>query len=165
MAKTKKFGGRPREREPKPGERLHLGLRVSPSLKRKLERAAAQSTRSLSQEVEFRLERSFEMQTAVDFLKAEILPRLLAHPPGLLAAAKGEVPTHAEAEMTLAELVVEGRHLSGNPNLGPASALAYLAARGNAQAKAILTETRERRRLEEIMLSRGREERAPLKKA
>jgi len=45
-------------REPKPGERVRLGIRVSPRLKRRLERAAKEGTRSLSQEVEFRLEQS-----------------------------------------------------------------------------------------------------------
>ena len=59
MVKPKpRRGGRPKTRKAKPGERVHLGLRVSPDLKRHLERAAVQSTRSLSQEVEFRLEQS-----------------------------------------------------------------------------------------------------------
>ena len=121
------------------GDRWHvlLGLRITPEMKKRLEAEATRKGRSLSQEAEIRLEMSFEMQTAVDFLKAEILPRLLAHPPGL-AAAKGEAPTHAEAEMTLAELVVEGRHLSGDPNLTGEEALAYLDLRGNDQAHVML---------------------------
>lgn len=65
-AKARKFGGRPRQRKPKPGERLHLGLRVSPELKRKLENAAKESTRSLSQEAEFRLEYSFRAEELIE---------------------------------------------------------------------------------------------------
>jgi hypothetical protein len=64
MVKVKSFGGRPRKRKAKPGERVHVGLRVSPELKRHLEDAAKQSTRSLSQEVEFRLESLFLQQDA-----------------------------------------------------------------------------------------------------
>lgn len=49
----------------------------------------------------------------------------------------------AEAATRKAELVVEARHLSGNPNLMVDEALVYLAKRGNAQAKAILNQQRE----------------------
>jgi hypothetical protein len=63
-----KRGGRPQTRELAPGERVHLGLRVSPKLKRQLERAADASTRSLSQEVEFRLEESFRLISAEKLL-------------------------------------------------------------------------------------------------
>jgi cytoskeletal protein CcmA (bactofilin family) len=48
----------------------------------------------------------------------------------------------AEAATRKAELVVEARHLSGNPNLLVDEALVYLAKRGNTQAKAILNEAR-----------------------
>ena len=54
--KTKRIG-RP-TKPPKPGERVALGLRVTPEMKRKLEKAAVKSGRSLSQEVEWRIERS-----------------------------------------------------------------------------------------------------------
>ena len=64
-------GGRPKTRKAKPGERVHLGLRVSPELKRQLERAAEQSTRSLSQEVEFRLEQSLDVHAKVMFEYAQ----------------------------------------------------------------------------------------------
>ncbi|MGV1015034.1 MAG: bactofilin family protein, partial [Methyloceanibacter sp.] len=50
---------------------------------------------------------------------------------------------NAENSTRKAELVVEARHLSGNPNLLADEALVYLAKRGNAQAKAILNEQRE----------------------
>lgn len=58
--------GRPRKRQPKPGERVPLGLRVTPSLKKALDLSAAQSGRSQSQEAEFRLERSFHDQSLLD---------------------------------------------------------------------------------------------------
>jgi hypothetical protein len=51
--------GRPPKRQPKPGERVPLGLRVTPELKRALDQAAASSGRSQSQEAEVRLERTF----------------------------------------------------------------------------------------------------------
>lgn len=52
-------GGR-RSREPKPGERVQLGLRVTPEMKRLLDSASRASGRSQSQEAEIRLLRSFE---------------------------------------------------------------------------------------------------------
>ena len=62
MAPRKKsFGGRPK-RKPSPGERVHLGFRVTPDLKQHVERAADRSGRSISQEAEMRLERSFERE-------------------------------------------------------------------------------------------------------
>jgi len=44
------------------GERTQLGLRVTAEMKRKLEAAALESGRSLSQEAELRLEQSFERE-------------------------------------------------------------------------------------------------------
>ena len=60
MAKAtapKKRIGRP-TKKPKPGERVPLGLRITPRMKSKLEEAATKKGRSLSQEVEMRLEMS-----------------------------------------------------------------------------------------------------------
>src|SRR4029079_5578159 len=59
--RRKNFGGRP-GRKPKPGERVHLGIRVTVEMKRRLEAAAAKTGRSQSQEAEMRLERSCERQ-------------------------------------------------------------------------------------------------------
>jgi hypothetical protein len=59
--RAKSRAGRPR-REPQAGERVQLSLRVTPQMKRRLDTAADQSGRSQSQEVEFRLERSFERE-------------------------------------------------------------------------------------------------------
>jgi hypothetical protein len=58
--------GRPRRAEPKPGERVPLGLRVTPDVKSQLDKAAEQSGRSQSQEAEFRLEQSFRDQRIFD---------------------------------------------------------------------------------------------------
>lgn len=61
MRETKSRGGRP-GRKIEPGERAALGLRVTPELKTRLDRAAKESGRSQSQEAELRLERSFERE-------------------------------------------------------------------------------------------------------
>src|SRR5262245_3291966 len=55
----------PRRRKGRPtvGERVPLGLRVTPEMKKRLDAAAEESGRSQSQEVEFRLERSFERES------------------------------------------------------------------------------------------------------
>jgi hypothetical protein len=61
QSRRKKFAGPPK-REPKPGERVALSLRMSPDLKRRLDAAAETNGRSQSQEAEFRLERSFDRE-------------------------------------------------------------------------------------------------------
>jgi TraY domain-containing protein len=58
----KKRVGRP-IKEPDPGERAPLSLRVRPMIKKKLEEAAELEGRSLSQEAEFRLEHTFDRQS------------------------------------------------------------------------------------------------------
>lgn len=65
MKVPRKFGGRPK-RELEPGERVHLGFRVTPELKDRVERAAQASGRSLSQESEFRLEFSFHREDLLE---------------------------------------------------------------------------------------------------
>jgi TraY domain len=54
---VKKRIGRP-TKPPKPGERVPIGLRVTAQMKRKLEEAATEKGRSLSQEAEMRLQNS-----------------------------------------------------------------------------------------------------------
>lgn len=61
--------GRP-VKEPTPGTRTPLGLRVTAELKRDLEAAAIASGRSLSQETELRLEQSFERDFILKSLQA-----------------------------------------------------------------------------------------------
>jgi TraY domain len=51
--------GRP-GRPPEAGERLQIGVQVSPRVKHLLETAAEQNHRSLSREAEYRLEQSFD---------------------------------------------------------------------------------------------------------
>lgn len=54
--------GGPPKRKPKDGERVALSLRMTPALKRRLDAAAERGGRSLSQEAEVRLERSFDRE-------------------------------------------------------------------------------------------------------
>jgi hypothetical protein len=61
--------GAPPKRDPEPGERFQIGVRVTPELKRRLDAAAEQSGRSQSQEAELRLERSFD--------RTDLLPQVL----------------------------------------------------------------------------------------
>jgi hypothetical protein len=58
----------PKRRRGRPtvGERVPLGLRVTPEMKRRLDAAAKQSGRSQSQEAEFRLEGSFGRDTLIE---------------------------------------------------------------------------------------------------
>lgn len=68
MKEPRRKPGRP-GREPAPGERVGLSLRVTPQTKRALDAAAESQGRSLSQEAEVRLERSFQAE--------DLLPQLL----------------------------------------------------------------------------------------
>jgi hypothetical protein len=61
--------GAPPKRDAKPGERFQLGVRVTPRVKKMLDNAAEESGRSLNQETELRIERSFDRQ--------ELLPEVL----------------------------------------------------------------------------------------
>lgn len=75
----KKRIGRP-TKKPKPGERVPLGLRITPRMKRKLEEAARRKGRSLSQEVELRLERSIDFARHVVIARGDIWsPVLIAN--------------------------------------------------------------------------------------
>ena len=70
---------------PKEGERVSLGLRVTPDMRRKLEKAALKSGRSLSQEVERRLDRS------LDFDRHLVIAQGDFWAPVLYSSSKGEV--------------------------------------------------------------------------
>lgn len=63
MKQAKRRG--PAPREPKPGERVAMSLRVTPEVKGRLESAAADSGRSFSQEAEMRLEQGFRDEDLV----------------------------------------------------------------------------------------------------
>jgi hypothetical protein len=58
MEKQKRRPGRP-ARTPAPGERVPMSFRVTPTFKARLDKAAQESGKSLAQEVEQRLERTF----------------------------------------------------------------------------------------------------------
>ena len=85
--------------------------------------------------VEGRLLRSLELNGG-DVDEAKLKAVEMAREGAAKAVAGAEVSTRK------AELVVEARHLSGNPDLQFDDALAFLAKRGNAQAKAFLAEER-----------------------
>jgi hypothetical protein len=68
MRKPERKSGRP-GRDPTPGERVGLSLRVTPKTKRALDKSAATLGRSLSQEAEARLEQSFRNE--------DLLPQVL----------------------------------------------------------------------------------------
>lgn len=76
MQKSKKRVGRP-TRPPRPGERVTLGLRVTADLKRKLEKDAVKAGRSLSQEAEIRLERSYDREEVAKLLSAKVIEQWL----------------------------------------------------------------------------------------
>ena len=62
MTKRAKPASTPRHKTPRTGDRVPLALRTTPSLQSALVEAANRHGRSLSQETEYRLERSFERQ-------------------------------------------------------------------------------------------------------
>jgi hypothetical protein len=65
------FGGRPRKRgSPSVGERVPLGLRVACYIRNRIEAECKASGRSISHEVEMRLERSFWLD---DLLKTRLI--------------------------------------------------------------------------------------------
>jgi hypothetical protein len=74
----KNRGGR-RKRRISPGERVSLGLRVTPAIKTLLDRAAEKSGRSQSQEAELRLERTFQDE--------ELFPQIVESAYGRQSAA------------------------------------------------------------------------------
>ena len=75
---TKKRIGRP-TKPPAPGERVPLGLRVTPEMKRRLEAAATKKGRSLSQEVELRLERSLDFARHLIIAQGDLWSPVLIH--------------------------------------------------------------------------------------
>lgn len=83
---AKNRGGRPRKAKAKPGDRIQLGVRVTNEIKARLDGAAKDSGRSLSQEAEFRIERSFERENLLYETFEIAYGRQLA---GLLMAAAG----------------------------------------------------------------------------
>ena len=81
--------GRP-TKPPREGERIMLGVRVTPAMKRQIDEEARKSGRSLSQEAEIRLERSFEEGKASLDLPLAPLPLVFPAPAGDGADAHGK---------------------------------------------------------------------------
>lgn len=89
--KPKKRIGRP-TKAPKEGERVSLGLRVTPDTKRKLEAAAIQRGRSLSQEAEIRLEASLASDNHLSISRAgEWAPVLFSKNEMIIGVGEWEV--------------------------------------------------------------------------
>ena len=82
--KTKRIG-RP-TKKPKPGERVPLGLRVTPEMKKRLEKAAIRNGRSISQEAELRLERSLDVSRHLVIAQGDLWSPVLVHKGNLLVA-------------------------------------------------------------------------------
>ena len=82
---AKKRIGRP-TKKPKPGERVPLGLRVTPEMKKRLERAAIKNGRSISQEAELRLERSLDVSRHLVIAQGDLWSPILIHKGNLLVA-------------------------------------------------------------------------------
>jgi hypothetical protein len=97
-----------------------MGLRVSPALRQELEKAAAKKGRSLSQEIEHRLEASFEATDIVNATLAFAYGEETARTVDTIAdtlrtmqsvhgmKARGEIP-NSSAELML-NACVEGLH-------------------------------------------------------
>src|SRR5882762_5140915 len=64
MEMEKRRGRRPQAAGP--GERVSLGLKVTPEIKNKLDRAAKENGRTQSQEAELRIEQSFRHENVLD---------------------------------------------------------------------------------------------------
>lgn len=94
MTDTKRGRGRPKV-APTPGERVPLGLRVTADIKEGLDAAAERAGRSQSQEAEFRLERSFELDRQFGGPEMVAIVNLMAGAflrGGQLGAAAAEPP-------------------------------------------------------------------------
>ena len=112
-AKASKKRIRRPTKPPKAGERVPLGLRVTPEMKKRLERAAIRKGRSLSQEAEMRLERSLELGRHLVISRGEYWsPVFIAN--GELWVALGDDPRDAsepDHQETLISLKVEDEDL------------------------------------------------------
>lgn len=79
--KAKNRGGRPRLAPVQAGEKTSLSVRISPAVREEIEKASARSGRSISQEADTRLERSFRDDDVLTELRAlnDKLVRYLAN--------------------------------------------------------------------------------------
>jgi len=94
-----------RKKEPeapkREGERVNVGFRITPSVRKMLEQAASKNGRSLSQEMEVRLERSFDyLNVAGDALR-------LAYGP-VVAKAMFQFADTMRTKQVVREMVAKG---------------------------------------------------------
>ncbi len=109
----KSRGGRPRKGPIKQGEKVQIGVRVSPALQAQLDKAARESGRSLTQEAEMRLEHTFRQEhEAPSFITAKYGNRIgsllimlgsAIRGTGGAAAVAGIVPWKTLAESMIGE--------------------------------------------------------------
>jgi len=88
--------GRP-VKEPAPGTRVSLGLKVTPAIKKQLDAAAALTGRTQSQEAELRLENSFRDDDHAEFFTEAAYGTQVSAFLQLLGAALRDVTTQASA--------------------------------------------------------------------
>ena len=84
------------------------------------------------------IEKGARVEGTLAFAADKSVPaRMLPHDPAR-HEKEAEILAEAEASTRLVELVSEAQHQSGNPNFETQQALAYLAQRGNREAKKFL---------------------------
>jgi hypothetical protein len=116
VLRRRKFGA-PQKRNPAPGERFQIGIRVTSELKRRLDEAAERSGRSQSQEVELRLERSFDREDLLGEVLSlaygkEAAALLMAL--GLIMGESSDLREGIEASTVLLEKAVGTPSSTGN---------------------------------------------------
>jgi hypothetical protein len=81
QATSEKFRGKPgpKPRGPYEGKRETITTRITPGTRQKLDQAAEAADRSLSQEIELRLERSFDREDGLGGHRTAAVLRRLAH--------------------------------------------------------------------------------------
>jgi hypothetical protein len=95
------------------GKRYPLGMRTSKETRERLEEAAAKSGRSLAQEVEIRLERSFEFAHWMQYMAESFKDVLKQQEAGLVELAGG--PDNFAVAMRLAYVMtIEAEEAGGN---------------------------------------------------
>jgi len=125
MSEThKRRAGRP-TKEAVPGKKVSLGLKVTPTIKDQLDRAARASGRTQSQEAEYRLEQTFDKRPLVIAMElafgAELAAALIAAGEAMRGADQysfalgGEEPWRYEQVLAAAMTVFEAFRPMGQP--------------------------------------------------
>src|SRR5262245_30426832 len=118
MKKKKSRGGRPRKAPIAAGEKVQIGVRITPEIRKRLETAIAANGRSLTQEAEHRIERSFSdeglvVSLANDGLLCAALERRFGRPVGPLLMVLGKVGQRVE--FLAKDLVKDPGRKDGSP--------------------------------------------------